>query len=53
MRRRIDIAASIVVTPDILCLDEFTTGLDPSSRNQVWAIVRSLVEAGTTVLLTP
>ncbi|MDV2682760.1 ATP-binding cassette domain-containing protein [Alkalihalophilus lindianensis] len=52
MRRRIDIAASIVVTPELLFLDEPTTGLDPRSRNQVWDIVRALVNAGTTVLLT-
>jgi ABC-2 type transport system ATP-binding protein len=52
MRRRIDIAASIVVTPDMLFLDEPTTGLDPRSRNQVWSIVRTLVAEGTTVLLT-
>ena len=52
MRRRIDIAASIVVTPDVLFLDEPTTGLDPRSRNQVWDIVRALVASGTTVLLT-
>jgi ABC-2 type transport system ATP-binding protein len=52
MRRRIDIAASIVVTPDLIFLDEPTTGLDPRSRNQVWEIVRALVAAGTTVLLT-
>ncbi|WP_078394410.1 ATP-binding cassette domain-containing protein [Shouchella patagoniensis] len=52
MRRRIDIAASIVVTPELLFLDEPTTGLDPRSRNQVWDIVRTLVNAGTTVLLT-
>ena len=52
MRRRLDIAASIVVTPDLLFLDEPTTGLDPRSRNQVWDIVRALVSAGTTVLLT-
>ncbi|SDN90031.1 ATP-binding cassette domain-containing protein [Alkalicoccus daliensis] len=52
MRRRIDIAASIVVTPDLLFLDEPTTGLDPRSRNQVWSIVRTLVSTGTTVLLT-
>ena len=43
MRRRLDIAASIVVTPDLLFLDEPTTGLDPRSRNQVWDIVRALV----------
>jgi len=52
MRRRLDIAASIVVTPDVLFLDEPTTGLDPRSRNQVWDIVRALVASGTTVLLT-
>jgi ABC-2 type transport system ATP-binding protein len=51
MRRRLDIAASIVVTPRLLFLDEPTTGLDPRSRNSVWAIVRLMVEAGTTVLL--
>jgi len=52
MRRRLDIAASLVVTPDLLFLDEPTTGLDPRSRNQVWDIVRALVAEGTTVLLT-
>jgi ABC-2 type transport system ATP-binding protein len=52
MRRRLDIAASIVVTPDILFLDEPTTGLDPRSRRQVWDIVRTLLAAGTTILLT-
>jgi len=52
MRRRLDIAASIVVTPDLIFLDEPTTGLDPRSRNQVWDIVRSLASEGTTVLLT-
>jgi ABC-2 type transport system ATP-binding protein len=52
MRRRLDIAASIVVTPDLLFLDEPTAGLDPHSRNQVWEIVRALVARGTTVLLT-
>jgi len=51
MRRRLDIAASIVVTPELMFLDEPTTGLDPRSRNQVWAIVRVLAEQGTTVLL--
>jgi ABC-2 type transport system ATP-binding protein len=51
MRRRLDIAASIVVTPELLFLDEPTTGLDPRSRNQVWDIVRALVGLGTTVLL--
>jgi ABC-2 type transport system ATP-binding protein len=52
MRRRIDIAAGIVVTPDLMFLDEPTTGLDPRSRNQVWEIIRALVAEGTTVLLT-
>jgi ABC-2 type transport system ATP-binding protein len=51
MRRRLDIAASIVVTPELMFLDEPTTGLDPRSRNQVWDIVRALVGEGTTVLL--
>ena len=51
MRRRLDIAASIVVTPQLLFLDEPTTGLDPRSRNQVWEIVRLMVAAGTTILL--
>ena len=51
MRRRLDIAASIVVTPRMMFLDEPTTGLDPRSRNQVWDIVRTLVADGTTVLL--
>ncbi|MBM7836816.1 ABC-2 type transport system ATP-binding protein [Alkalihalobacillus xiaoxiensis] len=52
MRRRMDIAASIIVTPELLFLDEPTTGLDPMSRNEVWDIIRALVKAGTTVLLT-
>ncbi|BBC34755.1 Daunorubicin resistance ABC transporter, ATP-binding protein [Streptomyces graminofaciens] len=52
MRRRIDIAASILNTPDLLFLDEPTTGLDPRSRNHVWDIVRAVVAQGTTVLLT-
>ena len=52
MRRRLDIAASLIVTPDLMFLDEPTTGLDPRSRNQVWDIVRALVANGTTVLLT-
>jgi ABC-2 type transport system ATP-binding protein len=51
MRRRLDIAASIVVTPELMFLDEPTTGLDPRSRNQVWDIVRALRAAGTTILL--
>jgi ABC-2 type transport system ATP-binding protein len=51
MRRRLDIAASLVVTPELLFLDEPTTGLDPRSRNQVWDIIRSLRGEGTTILL--
>ena len=51
MRRRLDIAASIVVTPELMFLDEPTTGLDPRSRNQVWEIIRALAGAGTTILL--
>jgi ABC-2 type transport system ATP-binding protein len=51
MRRRLDIAASIVVTPEVMFLDEPTTGLDPRSRNQVWDIIRALAGGGTTILL--
>jgi ABC-2 type transport system ATP-binding protein len=51
MRRRLDIAASLVVTPQVMFLDEPTTGLDPRSRNQVWDIVRALRAEGTTILL--
>jgi ABC-2 type transport system ATP-binding protein len=51
MRRRLDIAASLVVTPELMFLDEPTTGLDPRSRNQVWDIIRALVRTGTTILL--
>ncbi|MCF3170509.1 ATP-binding cassette domain-containing protein [Streptomyces californicus] len=52
MRRRLDLAASLIVAPQVLFLDEPTTGLDPRNRNKVWADVRRLVEQGTTVLLT-
>jgi ABC-2 type transport system ATP-binding protein len=52
MRRRLDLAASMVTRPQVLFLDEPTTGLDPRSRNQVWDAVRALVAEGTTVLLT-
>jgi ABC-2 type transport system ATP-binding protein len=52
MRRRLDVAAGIIVRPDLLFLDEPTTGLDPRSRSQVWKLVRALVARGTTVLLT-
>lgn len=52
MRRRLDLAASLVVPPRVLFLDEPTTGLDPRSRNGLWSAVRELVADGTTVLLT-
>jgi ABC-2 type transport system ATP-binding protein len=52
MRRRIDIAASLVAIPEILFLDEPTTGLDPRSRSQVWELVRRIAAEGATVLLT-
>ncbi|ANZ41097.1 ABC transporter [Lentzea guizhouensis] len=52
MRRRLDLAASLVGNPAVLYLDEPTTGLDPHARNEVWAVVRRLVAQGTTVLLT-
>ena len=52
MRRRLDLIASLVVEPPVLFLDEPTTGLDPRSRADVWATVRGLAAAGTTVLLT-
>ena len=52
MRRRLDLAASLVPRPRVLFLDEPTTGLDPRSRNELWDIVRDLVDEGVTVLLT-
>jgi len=52
MRRRLDLAASMILAPEVMFLDEPTTGLDPRGRNEVWAAVRSLVAGGTTVLLT-
>ena len=52
MRRRLDIAASLVTRPEVLFLDEPTTGLDPRSRNQVWDLVREIAAEVTTVLLT-
>ncbi len=51
MRRRLDLAASIIVIPELMFLDEPTTGLDPRSRTQVWDIVRTLAAEGTTILL--
>ena len=52
MRRRLDIAMSLIGSPKVIFLDEPTTGLDPEARQDVWAIVRELAEHGTTVLLT-
>ncbi|MER5887446.1 ATP-binding cassette domain-containing protein [Streptomyces sp. NPDC001941] len=52
MRRRLDLAASLITDPEVLFLDEPTTGLDPRGRTEVWRAVRSLVGGGTTVLLT-
>jgi ABC-2 type transport system ATP-binding protein len=52
MRRRLDLAASLIGTPEILFLDEPTTGLDPSSRQVLWEIIRGLAAEGTTLLLT-
>ena len=52
MRRRLDLASSLLTRPRMLFLDEPTTGLDPRSRNEIWTVVRELVRDGTTVLLT-
>lgn len=52
MRRRLDLALSFVTTPDVLFLDEPTTGLDTRSRRELWDVIRSLADAGTTVFLT-
>jgi len=52
MRRRLDLAASLIAEPEVLFLDEPTTGLDPISRREMWAAIRTLVARGTTVLLT-
>src|SRR3954454_2720333 len=52
MRRRLDLASSLLTQPRVLFLDEPTTGLDPRSRNEIWSIVRELVRDGTTILLT-
>jgi ABC-2 type transport system ATP-binding protein len=52
MRRRLDLAASMILAPEVLFLDEPTTGLDPRGRAEVWTTIRTLVAAGTTVLLT-
>lgn len=52
MRRRLDLAASLIIQPKVLFLDEPTTGLDPRGRFGLWNVIRELVKAGTTVLLT-
>ena len=52
MKRRLDLAASLIAEPEVLFLDEPTTGLDPISRREMWAAIRTLVSRGTTVLLT-
>src|SRR6201992_2592696 len=52
MRRRLDLASSLLTRPRVLFLDEPTTGLDARSRNEIWAVVRELVRQGTTLLLT-
>jgi ABC-2 type transport system ATP-binding protein len=52
MRRRLDLAASLVASPPVLFLDEPTTGLDPESRNELWDMLRQLVGGGTTLILT-
>jgi ABC-type multidrug transport system ATPase subunit len=52
MRRRLDLAGSLVAEPSVLFLDEPTTGLDPRSRVEMWDVIRELVAGGTTLLLT-
>jgi ABC-2 type transport system ATP-binding protein len=52
MRRRLDLAASLVASPPVLFLDEPTTGLDPESRSELWELLRELIAEGTTLLLT-
>jgi ABC-2 type transport system ATP-binding protein len=52
MRRRLDLAASLIADPPVIFLDEPTTGLDPVARRDLWAVIRELVDGGTTVLLT-
>jgi ABC-2 type transport system ATP-binding protein len=52
MRRRLDLAASLIAQPPLIFLDEPTTGLDPRTRNQMWGTIRRLVQSGSTVLLT-
>jgi ABC-2 type transport system ATP-binding protein len=52
MRRRLDLAATLVARPEVLFLDEPTTGLDPRARNELWDVLDTLVDQGTTILLT-
>src|SRR5215475_5379060 len=52
MRRRLDLAASLIANPPVIFLDEPTTGLDPAARRELWNVVRDLVAGGTTILLT-
>ena len=52
MRRRLDLAASLIRRPPLIFLDEPTTGLDPRTRGQMWTTIRELVADGSTVLLT-
>ncbi len=52
MRRRLDVVASLIVPPQVLFLDEPTTGLDPRSRTEIWSAIRALASNGTTILLT-
>lgn len=52
MHRRLDLAASLIVKPPVLFLDEPTTGLDPASRNKLWEVIKRLADQGTTILLT-
>lgn len=52
MRRRLDLAAALVVSPPVMFMDEPTTGLDPRNRQQLWEVIQELVAGGTTLLLT-
>lgn len=52
MHRRLDLAASLIIKPPVLFLDEPTTGLDPASRNKLWEVIKKLADQGTTILLT-
>ena len=52
MRRRLDVAASLIIRPEVLFIDEPTTGLDPAARRDLWRALRALVSEGTSVLLT-